>query len=103
MIKNLWGMMNVFCENGHEKTLMETGYRKGIMVYKCPICDNYITLNDFEKAVNKISEILYEAELNDEMICLDNHKWTRKGIQFFISNHTNKKIDITINNKGAIK
>lgn len=116
MIKNIWNMIEVYCGNNHkEEQKMEIQNGMYQMFYACPkyhienrnpeerACNNRISMDDYEYMVSTISKLLEEAEMNNSSINLKNYKWTKKNIEYVITEHTNDKIKVYMRNKVAIK
>lgn len=103
MIKNLWNLTKLNCGNGHEELIpMELQPKGKELIYKCPHCKNYITVKEFEKIINKISKMIFDAEMNNEMANFSNYKWTEKGIKIQIIEHEDDNFIITAKNRDDL-
>lgn len=116
MVKNIWKMIKVYCGNNHDE-LLELQVENGMyqLFYACPryhienrapgerACNNRISIDDYENMISTVSNLIEEAEMNNQTINLTNYKWTKKNIEFKIFEHTKDSIKIFMKNKVAIK
>lgn len=114
MITNIWNDIEVYCPRHDELIPLEIQTGSKVLFYACPkympdkreknetACRNFIYLNEYEKMINKISSMLEEAQLNNEIVDLTGEKWTDNGIDFEIFEH-DKKIKVKMLNRKALK
>ena len=72
MISNLWGRLDLCCNNGHEETKMELKEKRAGLFYECSCCTNSFSMSNIEKMLDKIDAIVNEAEISDEMLDIKN-------------------------------
>lgn len=115
MIKGIWKTIELVCGNNHPiETPMTIQEGPLSMFYACPkyhnenrsenerACTNRIKLDDYEKMVNKICDILSEGEIENKIIDLTGYEWSARGVHFKVLKHTKNKIKIEMTNKKAI-
>ena len=103
MIKNLWKSTTICCDNCDEKNIEMVLQPKGKdYIYKCPKCKNYITVKEFERIINKISKMVFEAEMNNEIANFSGYKWTDKGLKVLIKEHNDTKFIILVKNRDDL-
>ena len=108
MIKGLWSIIKVYCcdferhKEAVELEVVQSGFNG--YFYACPKyhdwsrengerqCTNRISPVEYEKMINKISDMMEEAELNNEIIDLTGYKWKQKGIHFEIKKFDKNEI-----------
>lgn len=110
-ITGYWGTVKFICGNhpddyGQFMELEASGTHS--YVYTCPkskiknrtddeaICNNKISLYEYEKAIEHISEQIIRAEEDDQQIVLTNHTWKKKTITFKIIKHTDNEIIVSV-------
>lgn len=71
MITNLWGRLDLYCNNGHENK-MELKEKRAGLFYECPCCQNSFSMKNIEKMLDKIDTIVNEAEKDDEILDIKN-------------------------------
>lgn len=117
MVSHLWDKIELYCNNGHDSLvkmdLVPMGKHQ-TLYYACPkgfdadrnenepMCRNRVSVKEFEKILDHISSILYDAEMNNEVINLQNIKWTQKGIRCYIFEH-NDKIKVLVYNRNEVE
>jgi hypothetical protein len=123
MIKGIWDMIEVYCGDKHKhgddcdklpKLEIVQGVYNGYF-YNCPKyrddrrepgelkCHNRISPVEYEKMIDHISNLLEEAEMNNEKINLVGHTWKSHGIKFEIFDHTENKIKVTMLNPKEVQ
>ena len=111
IITGFWGTVKFVCGNhpGDVSQLMilEAG-GSHTYIYTCPksksvnrgndeaVCNNKISLYEYEKAIEHISGMLIQAEENDQQLVLTNHSWKKKTISFKIIKHTEEEIIVSV-------
>lgn len=115
MIHGIWNNINLKCGCHKEYIDLEIQQGPHSLFYACPkyhpenrdsnerACANRINLVDYENMIKHLSEILTNAEMNNEVIVLTGYKWVSKSIEYEIINHTKDKIDIVMVNKKALR
>lgn len=117
MITGSWNKTTLICGNHPEGEEHQMIIQQGphSPFYACPKynienlkpneiqCYNRINLNDYEKMLNHIANILVEGEINGEEICLTNHTWKYRGKEFKVLNHDKNGIVIKFIDKLAVK
>ncbi|MBQ8895448.1 MAG: hypothetical protein IJY88_01480 [Clostridia bacterium] len=120
IISGAWKNTVFVCGNHtDEKNLnlpvMEISAGPRSLSYICPKCNplnraegeakccNEISLNDYEKAIQHLSDKIIEAEDNDEQLCLLHHKWKRKTMNFEVIEHKNDRLVVKFIDSLAIK
>lgn len=117
MITGSWNKTTLICGNhpdGDEhKMIIQQGPHS--LFYACPKhnfdklekgetpCYNRINLVDYEKMLNHIADILVDAEINGEEICLTNYTWHSKGKEFKVLKHDKDGLVIKFIDKIAAK
>lgn len=81
-ITNGWADTALFCMNcGESQQRLELELIHNTLYYKCPICGNCITTNEFEKMLSHLHQQLVDATLEDTVLDLTNYTWKeRSGI-----------------------
>lgn len=72
MITNLWGRLDLFCNNGHDESKMELKEKRAGLFYECPHCSNSFSMMQIEKMLDKIEAIINEANESDELLDIKN-------------------------------
>lgn len=102
MVSGVWRKTTFYCGNEHEELTEMPLIQKGrVLYYGCPCCKNILSVNDAEKVINYLSDLLYEADLNCEKLNLTNHKWKRKTTTYKILEH-NDFVKVMVLNKGEL-
>ena len=65
-------------------------------------CDNRLSLEEYNKAIEHVVNLLSEAENEGSLLNLTNYKWKKNGIEYKVIKHTDTEIKITILNKRYI-
>lgn len=115
MITNLWNNIELYCCHRHDEPIkMEVQQGPKTIFYACPkyhednrddeekACRNFLYLNEYEKMLNKISDLLYKAEMNNVKDNLEHYKWSENGVDFEIFSHVGDKIKIKMVNRKSI-
>ena len=109
MVTSLWNKIEMYCGAHQEKLLMHLEQRRGVVFYQCPeaaaayaerkapTCKNDLPLKEFEKMLEYLEGILYEAELNNEIPNLQNLKFTINRFQYTVFEH-NDLIKVAVKN-----
>lgn len=71
MISNMWGKLDLYCNNGHEEK-MDIKQKTAGLFYECPCCRNSFSIKDIEKMLDKIEDAIQEADLNNEVLDIKN-------------------------------
>lgn len=121
MILNLGKMVHVYCGNHGDDNSVELMSHEGApgmdMFYSCPkyydenrkpgerACSNRLTIPEYERMLNHISEILESVESAGNSIDLTNHTWKDKvrGYEFKILKHNKSRINVSVKNVRAIR
>ena len=110
MITSLWNKTEVYCAHHEEPQIMDLANSRGIIYYACregfpenkkdnsSLCKNTLSLKDFEKMLDYISDIMLKAELNNEVPNLKNDKFSIGHYEYRIFEH-NDKIKVSVKNK----
>lgn len=121
MILNLAKNIHLYCGN-HEKDydaeLIEHEGAPGLdMFYSCPkyydenrkpgerACSNRLTISEYQRMIDHISEIIEMVEAAGNTVNLTGHRWEDKsrGYEFKILKHTKDYINISVKNLRAIR
>lgn len=107
-----WGMTTVYCGN-HEGDLkpFELREERKQMIYACPDyddpdcpCHNMLNVNDFQRMLDHLSNIIVESAMSDCNVNMTNYSWKdRNGIKFKILEHKPGSLKISVVNTRAIK
>ena len=119
MVKNLWKKIHLYCGNHKDDCSIEMkihdGKDAGNAFYSCPkyypdnrepgekACVNHISVNDFEKMLNHIMEILVKGAKDNEEIDLTGYKWKDRYIDYHVLKYSDECINILCLNKRSIK
>ena len=68
-----------------------------------PACVNSIFMNDAEKAVKKINDMLGSAAMEDNELNLENVKFTIDNVDYHVIKDDNGKLDISVNNRKVVR
>lgn len=110
MITSLWNKTEIYCAHHDELCLMDLNNSRGVIHYACHesfpenkkdsscLCKNTLSLKDFEKMLDRISEIMLQAELNNEVLNLENVKFSIGQYEYKIFKH-DEQIKIAVKNK----
>lgn len=103
MIMNLWNNIELYCGHHDEPQKMDVDMKGKTISYNCSNenCKCKIALKDFEKMLDHISKTLYDAELKDEKLYLENYKWKHKKYEYKVFEH-NEKIKLTVSDKELL-
>ena len=105
MINNLWKDTKIYCGCHDELVEMmltpsKSGYEYTCQNKECG-CKNFISLKDFEKMIDCLSDKLCTAEADGDVLNLTNYTWKNKFLTFKIIEHSNLyKIEVL--NRKAI-
>lgn len=110
MITSLWNKIELYCgEHGDDRPPMELELRKGLVYYVCSgnindsisdksrHCGKMISMKEFEKFLEKVTALLDEADLNNEIINLKHQVFHIGQIQYRVFDHDNDKIKVVVN------
>lgn len=101
MISNSWGKLELYCGNGHEEK-MELKQKTSGIFYECPCCRNSFSMSNIEKFLDKIEDIVNEAEMNDEMLDV-NHMEVKVGFcQYKIKENSEERMRVVGVNKKSL-
>jgi hypothetical protein len=93
MINNLWKDTKIYCSCHDEPVEMVLTPTKGGYEYACQNkscgCKNFISLKDFEKMIDYLSDTLCNAEAGGDVLNLTNYTWKTKFLTFKIVEHSN--------------
>lgn len=120
LIKNLWGKIHLFCGNHGEDETIEMTIHEGsdtmkTAFYSCPkyypdnrekderACVNHISVMDFEKMLNHISDEIGKGIKNGEEIDLKGYKWKDRYIEYKVIRFEEEYIGVLCLNKKSIK
>lgn len=105
MVSNLWQDTKIYCGCHDEPVEMVLTPTKGGYEYSCKNkdcgCKNFISLKDFEKMIDHLSDKLCEAEVGGDVLNLTNYKWKSKFLTFKIIEH-NSVYKIEVLNRKAL-
>lgn len=102
MVTGLWNKIEIYCGLHEEPVEMKLTERRNTVFYECPksistdssydasLCHNSLPLKDFEKMLDHISKVLYEAEVNNEVPNLKNESFTLGKFLYKIFEHDDK-------------
>lgn len=114
LINGIWADITLVCGN-HEKPI-EMNIQQGphSPFYACPKyfeenrkedehkCANRLNLIEFEKMIDHINEMICLEAMESNTICLKNHAWKMKGIEYKILVHHEEKIVVQCINRPAL-
>ena len=118
MIKGLWETVEVYCNNlsRHSEPvkleIVENGYNG--YFHACPNyhsfdsskgekqCTNRLSPIEYEKMLKHISDLIEEADKNNEVCDLTGYKWKQKGVSFEVAEYSQNKIKIYMLNPKQI-
>lgn len=106
-ISGFWSMLSFYCDQPKEDNAicdepLELEMQNTTPIYRCKVCGFTIPFHDVEKAMQKISDILVDAAIEDEDINLANMRWYVRNqklgyrIRYRVLSHKNNKIKIGI-------
>ena len=74
MISNVWEKLELYCGNGHEEkaVAMEINQKRSGVVYACPCCENFLTVKDVEKMLDRVADVINSADAENEMLDIKN-------------------------------
>ena len=99
MVTSLWNKIEIYCAHHETPVTMPLISRRGTVFYECErgsienlndescLCKNSLPLKDFEKLLDHISAIMYEAALNNEEPNLKNMKFAIGKFKYKIIEH----------------
>lgn len=98
VISDSWGNTTVLCAK-HQVPMELTEVRRQ-MEYDCPHCQNKMNINDFNKMIDHLNDLIVEAVMEDREVILTNYYWKdRNGIEFKVLKHEDGKFEIEVWNK----
>ena len=107
-----WGMTTVYCGNpSHGELLpLELREERKQFIYACPHyedkncpCRNMININDFQKMLGHISDIIVESSMSGCEVNMTNFSWKdRNRIRFKILEHSPGKMEVTAYNENML-
>lgn len=115
MITNFWNTVDIVCGCHNEHIPMNIQQGPHSLFYSCPkyypqnreagerACANRINLVDYEDMLKTLSNAISEGELNNEIVNLERHRWSKKSIDFEVLSHSKDKITVSVKNKKALK
>lgn len=113
MIKNLWNITKVYCDNHEEPIPMQFKEGSRSVFYACPehdnkykggkACPNRISTEDLEAILNMVSELIEAEEADGGSINLTGWKSHYKSTDFRILFHDPANLHIAILNKQAFR
>lgn len=107
MVTSLWDKIEMYCALHEEPVKMELVSRKGQVFYECGLgnadkiaadatpCKGVLHLKDFEKMLDHISRVMYEAEMNNEIPNLKHMQFSIGKFKYKILDH-NENIKILV-------
>lgn len=102
MITGLWNDIELYCALHDVPVKMELTSKKNAIVYQCAngnidtvkdealLCKGSLPLKSFEKMLDYISKIMYDAALNDEVPNLKNLEFTIGKFKYKVFEHSDK-------------
>lgn len=121
MIPNIWKKIHIVCgchkitnENAPIKMMPHEGVNGGDIFYSCPkyyeenrtygekACGNRISIRDYQKMVEHISDILEDSYRNRSIVNLTGMKWKNNSVEYEIIQHTGSQIVIAVKNTRTI-
>lgn len=115
-VVNGWNNIRFMCCKNHdEPQVMDEMQTPKAIFYACPkyfpknrkegepACVNAIFINDAEKAVNKINDLLGEAAANDNEINLQNVRFTIDNVDYKILKDEGGKMDVAVENRKVVR
>ena len=114
-IENSWQNIIPICGNHEKRIPMVINNGPHSMFYSCPkyypenrtkeerACNNRINLIEYRKMIDKLMGMIAEAEVNGETIDLTNFKWSSKGTEYKVLEHSGDKLYVQILNLRAMK
>lgn len=116
IIKNFWQQVSLFCGCHNKPVEMIPNTKGSTLFYSCPkyyeenrekgehACANRIKLDDYQSAVEHLSTIIAQNEMDGNVENLTGYRWNDKGIEFEVIKHEpNKKLQISMINRPAMK
>ena len=115
-IVNSWQNVHLFCCKNHkEPQEMELLNTPKAIFYACPkyfeknredgepACINPVYLNDVEKAVKKINDMVGAAAMADNELNLENVKFTIDNVDYTVLKDDNGVLDIAVENRKVVR
>lgn len=112
LIRGSWNLLTIYC--GHHDIPVEMQIDSGHqnISYGCPYeagepgkrihCQNRIKLTEYEEILGYISNLIVKAEMNAEVVHLENTEWKSKsGLKCRIIKHNEHSIEVVILNPKA--
>ena len=102
MVTGLWNEIEVYCDLHEPPVKMELVNRKNTIVYECMngntdiikdeslLCKGVLPLKNFEKMLEHISHMMYEAAANNEVPNLKHTEFTIGKFKYKIFEHSDK-------------
>ena len=100
MVTGLWEKTEVYCDLHDAPKKMELVMKNGVVFYQCTLgkdekegaalCNNKLSLKDFEKMLDYISDMMCEAIKNNEEPNLKNTVFRIGKIRYKIFEHHDK-------------
>lgn len=106
MIRNLWNVVKIVCaKHSNTPELVLTQITPKKIQYVCmnkeddKCCKNYITVEDYDGVIKKITEEIEKAEFSGSIVNLKNYSWTARNIVYKILCFKEDKIVVQALNK----
>ena len=106
-ITGFWGSVTFYCKLHPEQPMQLMSGVHGAY-YGCHKelgnCKNRITLNEAEKCLQRLMNVITEASEKGDMINITNYKFTIKGIEYKVLSHDtdNDRVEISVYNKKLL-
>lgn len=104
MVTSIWKLTKFVCGNDHDEECemkIDTDYEK--LMYRCPKCRNKFSINDCQKIVDRISKVIYNAEMNNEIFDLEDYQYRDKGMHVKVIKYDRDEIKIAVKNTKELE
>lgn len=105
IIRNSWSNTKLFCARHQSSVEMPLDQFGKQILYHCPLCSketgtpNAITLNDFEKMIDTLNDMVVSFEMNDCEMDMRHYCWkTREGIRYKVLNDFGGAYEVAVDN-----
>lgn len=114
MITGSWCDIKLMCVNHEKPVEMTLQQDPHSLFYACPKyfeenreegehkCANRLNLIEFNRMLDYINTQLCEEAAENNAICLTNHSWKQRGIEFKILSHNSSGIVVGCLNRKAL-
>ena len=115
VIKNLWNNVSLICGCHEKETFLTPNMKGNSLFYSCPkyydmnreqgerACTNHITVDDYERIILCLGDIIANNEKNNIVGNLTGHTWSDGKIQYKVVRHDENKIYVSVVNEIALR